>query len=99
MSYIPVEDRLKIGEMVKYYRTQQDLTQKELAKKMLTKKQQRELGLQQNALGSCLIFENGLYKCQVGSFAKKENAQKLLKRYYININHMERYLRLNLLKI
>ena len=33
MSYIPVEDRLKIGEMVKYYRTQQDLTQKELAKK------------------------------------------------------------------
>ena len=33
MAYIPVEDRLKIGEMVKYYRTQQDLTQKELAKK------------------------------------------------------------------
>ena len=33
MSYIPVEDRLKIGEMVKYYRTQQNLTQKELAKK------------------------------------------------------------------
>ena len=24
MAYIPVEDRLKIGEMVKYYRTQQD---------------------------------------------------------------------------
>lgn len=33
MSYIPVEDRLKIGEMVRFYRIQQDLTQKELAKK------------------------------------------------------------------
>ncbi len=71
----------------KYYRVQisankireyAENNQKELAKKMLTKEQQRELGLQQNALGSCLIFENGLYKCQVGSFAKKENAQKLL---------------------
>ena len=33
MAYIPVEDRLKIGEMVKYYRIQKGLTQKKLAKK------------------------------------------------------------------
>lgn len=33
MTYTSVSDRLKIGEMVKYYRTQQGLTQKQLAKK------------------------------------------------------------------
>ena len=33
MTYTTVSDRLKIGEMVKYYRTQQGLTQKQLAKK------------------------------------------------------------------
>ena len=33
MAYISVEDRLKIGEMVKYYRLQYGLTQRELAKK------------------------------------------------------------------
>ena len=33
MAYIPVEDRLKIVEMVKYYRIQKGLTQKKLAKK------------------------------------------------------------------
>ena len=33
MTYTSVSDRLKIGEMVKYYRTQQGLTQKDLAKK------------------------------------------------------------------
>lgn len=33
MAYISVEDRLKIGEMIKYYRIQKGLTQKKLAKK------------------------------------------------------------------
>lgn len=33
MAYTSVEDRLKIGEMIKYYRTQNGLSQKELAKK------------------------------------------------------------------
>ena len=33
MTYTSVSDRLKIGEMVKYYRIQNGLTQKDLAKK------------------------------------------------------------------
>ena len=33
MTYTSLSERLKIGEMVKYYRTQQGLTQKDLAKK------------------------------------------------------------------
>ena len=33
MTYTTVSERLKIGEMVKYYRIQNGLTQKDLAKK------------------------------------------------------------------
>lgn len=33
MTYISVEKRLEIGEMIKYYRIQKGLTQKKLAKK------------------------------------------------------------------
>ena len=72
----------------KYYRVQISANknkdyainnQKELAKKILTKEQQNILNTQQNSLGSCLIFENDLYKCQVGSFVNYDNAKNLLK--------------------
>lgn len=49
-----------------------------LAKKELNDSQRKRLNTIQNYLGSCLIFENGLFKVQVGSFAIKENAKILL---------------------
>lgn len=51
--------------------------QNKLAKTKLTKAQKNKLGLLNDYLGSCLIYENGFYKCQVGSFQNKENAIKL----------------------
>lgn len=49
-----------------------------LAKKELNDVQRKALNTPQNYLGSCLIYENGYYKCQVGSFAIQENAVILL---------------------
>lgn len=53
------------------------LDQQELAKKKLSPTQKAKLGVINDYLGSCLIYENKLYKCQVGSFQYKENAIKL----------------------
>ena len=51
--------------------------QNNLAKIKLTTEQKNKLGTTSDYLGSCLIYENGYYKCQVGSFKYKENAIKL----------------------
>lgn len=51
--------------------------QEQLANQELTKQQKATIGSTSNYLGSCLIYENGLYKVQVGSFRIKENANNL----------------------
>ena len=56
--------------------------QKELANMELSNNQKRKLGVNSNYLGSCLIFDNSLYKVQVGSFRVKDNAYKL--KYILN---------------
>lgn len=51
--------------------------QKKLANQELTETQKKVIGSNAHYLGSCLIYENGLYKVQVGSFRGRDNALKL----------------------
>lgn len=53
--------------------------QKELSNKELNEEQKLLIGEQSSYLGSCLVFENDLYKVQVGSFRIYENASNLQK--------------------
>lgn len=69
--------RVQIGAFVNKsnaFSLQQDLSNKEL-----NEEQMALIGQSSKFLGSCLIYENGLYKVQVGSFRIYENASNLLK--------------------
>lgn len=83
LSYINIPEKTEVLYRVQIgaFRNKEyamDL-QKELANKELNEEQKKLIGEKSNYLGSCLIFDNGLYKVQVGSFRIKENANNLFK--------------------